>query len=60
MQKMRDWTQHSSTQASVKTTQADIPVFPQQWWLDIAIGSMHYREAQVVENEVKIGSLLYI
>lgn len=40
--------------------QSELPVFNQDWWIDIARASSEYREAKVVHGDVTIGRLPYV
>jgi hypothetical protein len=40
--------------------QSMLSVFQQSWWLEIARGTEHYREARVLEDGVLVGSLPYV
>lgn len=37
----------------------DLPVFQQKWWVEIARGTAHLNEAQVVEGSIVVGRLPY-
>ena len=38
----------------------DLPVFQQRWWMEIARGTAHLNEAQVVEGNIVVGRLPYV
>jgi VanZ like family len=38
----------------------DLPVFQQRWWVEIARGTAHLNEAQVVEGNIVVGRLPYV
>ncbi|QNI32540.1 hypothetical protein H7849_00455 [Alloacidobacterium dinghuense] len=40
--------------------QSDLPIFNQDWWINIARGSAHYRELRVFDGDTIIGKLPYI
>jgi len=51
---------HDKLPASKGINQSCLPVFQQSWWVGIARGVARYREAQVIEDGVIVGSLPYI
>jgi hypothetical protein len=42
------------------TSMDDLPVFQQRWWVEIARGTAHLNEAQVVEGNIVVGRLPYV
>jgi hypothetical protein len=38
----------------------DLPIFQQRWWVEIACGTAHLNEAQVVEDSIVVGRLPYV
>lgn len=47
-------------QSSIGISQADLPVFQQAWWIEIAKGDADFRELQVHRDGVLVGNLVYI
>jgi hypothetical protein len=40
--------------------QSELPIFSQDWWIDIARGSSDYRELRVLQGDVTIGRLPFV
>jgi hypothetical protein len=40
--------------------QSDLPIFSQDWWLDIVSGSQDYREVKVIQGDCVVGRLPFI
>jgi hypothetical protein len=40
--------------------ESDLPVFNQDWWIEIARGSLQYREVKVFKGDVVVGKLPYL
>ena len=40
--------------------QSELPIFSQDWWIDIARGSSEYRELKVLQGDVTIGRLPFV
>lgn len=45
---------------SLGINQSNLPIFNQDWWIEIARGSMSYRELKVSKAEVIVGRLPYL
>lgn len=46
--------------ATVGIDQSNLPIFNQDWWINTARGSSHYRELRVFDGDVIVGRLPYI
>lgn len=57
---MRDMPSRLLEQSGVATDHADLAVFQQRWWMEIAKGDSDYRELQVSRNGVMVGRLAFI
>jgi hypothetical protein len=61
---MRDRYDTDSAQWAEGQAQAisvdDLPVFQQRWWVEIARGTAHFNEAQVVDGNMVAGRLPYV
>ena len=47
-------------QSGIAIDHADLTVFEQPWWIEIAKGDSDYRELHVSRNGVTVGSLAFI
>jgi hypothetical protein len=57
---LTDMPSHLPPRSGIDTDHADLTVFEQPWWIELAKGDSDYRELQVSRNGVTVGHLAFI